>query len=205
MNFLPKGPIDIITEDGTLQFFEHYSDEKIEDIIESIHWRNDTITLYGKTFPQPRLTAWYGDLGVKYSYSNIHMQALPWTPVLLKLKNQLESELQVRFNSVLVNYYRDGNDHMSYHSDDEKSLGVNPTIASLSFGETRSFHLKHKFDLGKKTVVLPITDGSLVVMKDELQHFWQHKITKTKKLIGPRVNLTFRMIYQGKDYEHRDR
>ena len=123
------------------------------------------------------------------------MQALPWTPVLLKLKTQLENDLNTRFNSVLVNYYRDGNDHMSYHSDDEKELGPNPIIASLSFGETRSFQLKHKFDLEKKTVVIPITDGSLVVMKDELQHFWQHKIAKTKKLIGPRVNLTFRMIY----------
>ena len=84
---------------------------------------------------------------------------------------------------------------MSYHSDDEKELGPNPIIASLSFGETRSFQLKHKFDQEKKTVIIPITDGSLVVMKDELQHFWQHKIAKTKKLIGPRVNLTFRMIY----------
>nr|BDT27217.1 alpha-ketoglutarate-dependent dioxygenase AlkB [Bacteriovorax sp. HI3] len=195
MNFLPKGFIDIITEDGTLQYFEQYSDIKIDDVIEGIKWRNDSITLYGKTFPQPRLTAWYGDPGVKYSYSNIHMQALPWTPVLLKLKTQLENDLNVRFNSVLVNYYRDGNDHMSYHSDDEKELGPNPTIASLSFGETRSFQLKHKFDLEKKTVIIPITDGSLVVMKDELQHFWQHKISKTKKLIGPRVNLTFRMIY----------
>ena len=167
----------------------------IDEVTEGIKWRNDSITLYGKTFPQPRLTAWYGDSGVKYSYSNIHMQALPWTPVLLKLKTQLENDLNTRFNSVLVNYYRDGNDHMSYHSDDEKELGPNPIIASLSFGETRSFQLKHKFDLEKKTVVIPITDGSLVVMKDELQHFWQHKIAKTKKLIGPRVNLTFRMIY----------
>ncbi len=195
MNFLPKGFIDIITEDGTLQYFEQYSDVNIDEVTEGIKWRNDSITLYGKTFPQPRLTAWYGDSGVKYSYSNIHMQALPWTPVLLKLKTQLENDLNTRFNSVLVNYYRDGNDHMSYHSDDEKELGPNPIIASLSFGETRSFQLKHKFDLEKKTVVIPITDGSLVVMKDELQHFWQHKIAKTKKLIGPRVNLTFRMIY----------
>ena len=195
MNFLPKGFIDIITEDGTLQYFEQYSDVNIDEVTEGIKWRNDSITLYGKTFPQPRLTAWYGDSGVKYSYSNIHMQALPWTPVLLKLKTQLENDLNTRFNSVLVNYYRDGNDHMSYHSDDEKELGPNPIIASLSFGETRSFQLKHKFDLEKKTVVIPITDGSLVVMKDELQHFWQHKIAKTKKLIGPRVNLTFKMIY----------
>lgn len=196
MNFLPKGFLDIITHDGVLQYFEGYTDEKIEDVIAGITWRNDSITMYGKTHPQPRLTAWYGDNRIEYSYSGIHMKALPWTPLLLKLKNQLEAELGVTFNSVLVNYYRDGNDHMSYHSDDEKELGPNPTIASLSFGETRSFQLKHKYDLELETVSLPITDGSLVVMKGELQHFWQHKIAKTKKLIGPRVNLTFRMIYQ---------
>lgn len=195
MNFLPKGFIDIITEDGILSYFEGYSTLKMEDVVSGIKWRNDSITMYGKTHPQPRLTAWYGDGGIKYSYSGIHMQALPWTPVLLKIKEDLESELKTKFNSVLINYYRDGNDHMSYHSDDEKELGPNPVIASLSFGETRSFHLKHKYDLEKETVMLPITDGSLVVMKGELQHFWQHKITKTKKLIGPRVNLTFRMIY----------
>lgn len=195
MNFLPKGFVDIINVDGILSYYESYSPLKLEDITTDIKWRNDSITMYGKTHPQPRLTAWYGDPGIKYSYSGINMQALPWTPILLSIKEELEKELSTKFNSVLINCYRDGNDHMSYHSDDEKELGPNPTIASLSFGETRSFHLKHKYDLERETVMIPITDGSLVVMKGELQHFWQHKITKTKKLVGPRVNLTFRMIY----------
>ena len=194
-NFLPSGFIDLIVEDGTLKYFENYSDEILEDILEGIIWRQDFITMYGKTHPLPRQTAWYGEKGLVHSYSGITMVAITWTPLLLKLKNQLEEELKTKLNSVLINYYRDGNDHMSYHSDDEKELGVNPVIASLSFGATRSFQLKHKYDSNKKTISIAITDGSLVVMKDELQHFWVHKIAKTAKKIGPRLNLTFRYIY----------
>ncbi|MEA9357046.1 alpha-ketoglutarate-dependent dioxygenase AlkB [Bacteriovorax sp. PP10] len=193
-SFLPSGFEDLIVEDGILQYFEHYSDETLEHILEGLVWRQDSITMYGKTHPLPRQTAWHGEKGLVHSYSGIRMVAIEWTPVLLKLKLQLEADLNTKFNSVLVNYYRDGSDHMSYHSDDEKELGPNPIIASLSFGETRSFQLKHKFDLSKKTFTLPITDGSLVVMKGELQHFWVHKIAKTAKKIGPRVNLTFRNI-----------
>ena len=190
--------LDVIVEDGTLHYFEHYSKNSIEEVIEGIVWRQDFITMYGKTHPLPRKTAWYGEAGIIHSYSGITMVALEWTPLLLKLKTQLESKLNTKFNSVLINYYRDGNDHMSYHSDDEKELGINPVIASLSFGETRSFQLKHKYNLSKKTVALNITDGSLVVMRDELQHFWVHKIAKTAKTIGPRVNLTFRNIRTSK-------
>jgi alkylated DNA repair dioxygenase AlkB len=193
-SFLPEGLVDLIVEDGTLQYFEKYSDDSLEKILEGLVWRQDFITMYGKTHPLPRQTAWHGEKGLVHSYSGIKMVAEEWTPVLFKLKNQLEKDLNTTFNSVLVNHYRDGNDHMSYHSDDEKELGTNPTIASLSFGETRSFQLKHKIDLNKKTFILPITDGSLVVMKGELQHYWVHKIAKTAKKIGPRLNLTFRNI-----------
>lgn len=193
-SFLPSGFIDLIVEDGILQYFENYSDETLENVLKDLSWRQDFITMYGKTHPLPRMTAWHGEEGLVHSYSGIKMVAVKWTPVLLKLKIQLEADLNTTFNSVLVNYYRDGSDHMSYHSDDEKELGQNPIIASLSFGETRSFQLKHKFDLSKKTFSLSITDGSLVVMRGELQHFWVHKIAKTAKKIGPRVNLTFRNI-----------
>jgi alkylated DNA repair dioxygenase AlkB len=186
---------DLITEDGLLQYCENYSDESLENIIKDLAWRQDFITMYGKTHPLPRKTAWHGEAGITHSYSGINMVAIEWTPVLCKLKHQLEMDLGVKFNSVLINLYRDGNDHMSYHSDDEKELGQNPTIASLSYGETRSFQLKHKFDKSKKTFNLPISNGSLVVMKNELQHFWMHKIAKTAKPIGPRVNLTFRYIH----------
>lgn len=194
-NFLPSELLDLIVEEGVLQYLEGYSNEPMENILEGLAWRQDFITMYGKTHPLPRQTAWHGEKGLVHSYSKIKMVATEWTPSLLKLKNQLEEKLNTKFNSVLVNYYRDGNDHMSYHSDDEKELGLNPIIASLSFGETRSFQVKHKYDLNKKTLSLAITNGSLVIMKGELQHFWVHKIAKTTKKIGPRLNLTFRYIY----------
>ena len=194
-HFLPSEFIDLIVEDGILQYCEYFSDVILDDILEGLVWRNDFITMYGKTHPLPRLTAWYGEKGLVYKYSGIKMVAVEWTPILLKLKTQLENTLNTKFNSVLINYYRDGNDHMSYHSDNEKELGPDPVIASLSFGETRSFQLKHKFDQSKKTFVLPITNGSLLVMKDKLQFFWVHKIAKTTKVIGPRLNLTFRYIH----------
>lgn len=194
-SFLPREFEELINDDGTLTYFEHYSDETIESVTQDLVWRNDFITMYGKTHPLPRKTAWHGEAGLTHSYSGIDMVAINWTPVLLKLKNQLEADLNAKFNSVLINYYRDGSDHMSWHADDEKELGLNPTIASLSFGETRSFQLKHKFDKSKETFSLPITDGSLVVMGGELQHFWVHKIAKTAKIIGPRVNLTFRYVH----------
>ncbi len=194
-NFLSSELRDLVVEDGVLQYKENYSQEAMEDILEGLVWRQDFIAMYGKIHPLPRKTAWYGESGITYTYSKIKMVAIEWTPVLLKLKNQLEEELHTKFNSVLVNYYRDGDDHMSYHSDDEKELGVNPIIASLSFGETRSFQLKHKYDLNKKSLSLAITNGSLIVMKGELQHFWLHKIAKTSKKVGPRLNLTFRYIY----------
>lgn len=184
----------LINDDGILQYFENYSDATLDEVLKGLSWRQDTITMYGKTHPLPRMTAWHGVAGITHSYSGIKMVAVEWTPILYKLKLQLEKDLNAQFNSVLINYYRDGQDHMSYHADDELELGPAPTIASLSFGETRSFQLKHKYNKDKK-VVIPIPNGSLVVMKGELQQFWVHKIAKTAKKIGPRVNLTFRNIY----------
>lgn len=194
LSFLPPMQDTLINDDGILQYFENYSDATLDEVLKDLSWRQDTITMYGKTHPLPRMTAWHGVAGITHSYSGIKMVAVEWTPILYKLKLQLEKDLNAQFNSVLINYYRDGQDHMSYHADDELELGPAPTIASLSFGETRSFQLKHKYNKDKK-VVIPITNGSLVVMKGELQQFWVHKIAKTAKKIGPRVNLTFRNIY----------
>lgn len=194
LSFLPPVQDTLINEDGILQYFENYSDATLEEVLDGIAWRQDTITMFGKTHPLPRMTAWHGVAGISHTYSGIKMVAVEWTPILYKLKMQLEKDLGAQFNSVLINYYRDGQDHMSYHADDELELGAAPTIASLSFGETRSFQLKHKFIKDKK-IVIPIAHGSLVVMKGELQQFWVHKIAKTAKKINPRVNLTFRYIY----------
>jgi alkylated DNA repair dioxygenase AlkB len=186
--------ITVLNDDGTLLYLPDYINYKIEAITKDLLWRNDPITMFGKTYPQPRMTAWYGEAGLVYTYSKIKMVATGWTPLLLEIKNRLEKDLDTSFNSVLVNYYRDGSDHMSYHSDSEKELGINPTIASISLGEIRRFQLKHKFIKTKKTLSLELEDGSLVVMKDEIQHFWNHKITKSTKVLGPRLNLTFRNI-----------
>ncbi len=185
----------IINQDGIVLYQKKYTDELMENITKDIIWRNDSITMFGKTYPQPRLTAWYGENNVIYTYSKIKMQALPWTPVLLKLKNSLETNLGAKFNSVLINYYRNGQDHMSYHSDNEKELGKNPVIASLSFGATRKFILKHRYIKTNPLVALDLESQSLLVMSGELQEFWQHKIAKSAKIQSSRLNLTFRYIY----------
>lgn len=185
----------LLDHDGLLLYQDHYTTYTIDDLTKDIRWRNDSITMFGKTHPQPRLTAWYGDKGLVYTYSKITMTADGWTPPLLELKNTLEKDLNASFNSVLVNYYRDGNDHMSYHSDDEKELGKNPVIASLSFGAVRRFYLKHRIDKNVSPHVYELEDQSLLVMKGELQKFWNHKISKSTKVKTPRLNLTFRQIY----------
>ena len=161
-----------------------------EELLNKTEWRSDTITLFGKAYKQPRLTALYGFK--VYSYSNITMQPLPFTPTLLKIKKHIERITGEEFNVCLLNLYRDGNDSNGWHADNEKSLGKNPTIASVSFGDTRMFHLKHNNN-GEK-IKLALTHNSLLVMKGETQHFWKHQIPKTKKSVGPRINLTFRYI-----------
>ena len=153
-------------------------------------WRADTVVVYGKRHLQPRLTAWYGE--ASYTYSGLTPQPLPLTPLLEQLRTAVEQATGRRYNSVLLNYYRDGADSMGMHSDDEPELGQQPVIASLSYGATRTFILRHKQN--KRTVKLDLTDGSLLLMAGTLQAHWQHGINKTAKLVGPRLNLTFRFV-----------
>jgi len=148
--------------------------------------------MYGKRVAIPRLQAWYGDKGMDYSYSGIILTAKPWPPVLLELKQQVENKCQSSFNAVLANLYRDQDDTVGWHSDDETELGKNPVIASVSFGDERNFQLKHK-DSGEK-LTIPLTSGSLLVMAGETQHYWQHCLPRTKKMKSSRINLTFRQI-----------
>ena len=188
----------LLDHQGQVFYQEHYLPTNhnftIENISSDIVWRNDPITMFGKTYPQPRLTAWYGDDGILYTYSIIKMIATPWTPILKSIRDQLQDSLQTPFNSVLLNLYRNGLDHMSYHADNEPELGVNPTIASLSFGATRIFQLKHRYDQNIAPFKINLESHSLLVMKGELQHFWLHKINKSLKVSEPRLNLTFRQI-----------
>jgi alkylated DNA repair dioxygenase AlkB len=166
-------------------------------LIDEVPWRAENIVVWGKTVPQPRLIAWYGDKGANYTYSGIHHDPLPWTDILIDIKNRVEKVAGTNFNSVLLNYYRHHRDSMGLHSDDEPELGLRPIIASLSLGEERTFLFKHKTRKDVKGVRLKLASGSLLLMKGEAQHYWKHGIEKETRPCGPRVNLTFRRIYKG--------
>lgn len=160
---------------------------------ETTPWQQDDITVFGKTYPQPRLTALFGDNSRPYSYSNITMHPHTFTAELLELRNKLQMELDVRFTSCLLNLYRNGRDSNGWHADDEKTLGKNPIIASISLGQERYFHLKHKLKKDLKQKLL-LEHGSLLLMKGETQHCWYHQVPKTAKTVQERINITFRVI-----------
>lgn len=162
-----------------------------QTLIEELSWDQSEIKIFGKLIPIPRLNAWYADPGVDYSYSGYRLKNNPWTPLLLKLKKKVEDFCQLNFNSCLINYYRDGSDYVSWHSDDEPELGPDPFIATLSFGSTRNFEVKEN---NKKLGSYPIDGGSLVITCDGFHNHFKHQISKTKRNIGPRISLTFRII-----------
>lgn len=162
--------------------------------IAEIEWRRETISMWGKSYLQPRLIAWYGDPGATYTYSGLQLEPLPWTPLLADVKTTVERLVDAAFNSVLLNYYRDHRDSMGLHSDDEAELGPRPTIASLSLGAERTLILKHRGDRTRRTVRLHLAGGSLLVMRGDTQRNWKHGINKETQPCGPRVNLTFRRI-----------
>jgi alkylated DNA repair dioxygenase AlkB len=153
-------------------------------------WRAETVTVFGKRHPQPRLTAWHGE--ASYTYSGLTLAPLPFTPLLQAIREAAEAGTGHRYNSVLLNYYRDGRDSMGMHADNEPELGPEPAIASVSFGATREFVLRHRRT--GRTLRLELADGSLLFMGGTLQQHWLHGINKTAKPLGPRVNLTFRRV-----------
>ncbi len=172
-------------------------DELMQRLIAETEWRQERITVYGKPYLQPRLSAWHGDLS--YRYSGIRLDPLPWTPLLQQLRRRVENATGLEFNSVLLNYYRDQNDAMGMHSDDERELGPRPAIASLSLGENRDFVLKHRTRKDLQTFKLPLESGSLLLMQGPTQQHWRHGINRLKKPCGPRLNLTFRKIVGAAD------
>ena len=169
-------------------------DQLLAQLIEDCNWRQQKITVYGKAYLQPRLSAWYGDLA--YSYSGIMLEPLPWTQTLLDIKLRVEKLVQHSFNSVLLNLYRDQQDSMGMHSDDERELGSEPAIASLSLGEERTFLLRHKSRKDLKTVKLALPAGSLLLMQGQTQKYWRHGINRERQVCAPRINLTFRTIHR---------
>jgi alkylated DNA repair dioxygenase AlkB len=169
------------------------ADYYFKTIERQTNWKHDDITVFGKTYKQPRLTALFGDSDRSYGYSNIVMYPEAFTPALETIKERIEAFANHKFNVLLVNLYRDGNDSNGWHADNEKELGTNPVIASVSFGEARPFHFKHR-TLKEQRHKLILDHGSLLLMKGEMQHHWLHQIAKTKKNINPRINLTFRAL-----------
>ena len=176
-------------------FYDTLHSEHLKNtLIEETPWRQEKIVLWGKEHLQPRLSAWYGDAGNAYSYSGIKLEPSPWTATLLRIREDIERMTGHCFNSVLLNLYRDEHDSVGWHSDDEIELGKHPAIASLSLGETRIFKLRHKTRKDQKTVLVPLGDGSLLLMTGATQHFWRHAVDKEKKPKGARLNLTFRTV-----------
>lgn len=176
------------------EFYESgKADFLFEKLLKETEWQQDQISVFGKTYNQPRLTALYAENEKPYSYSNITMHPKPFSTLLKELKEDLEAISENEFTTVLLNLYRDGNDSNGWHSDDEKELGSNPAIASLSLGAERMFHLKHKTKAEIKTKIT-LEHGSLLLMQGPTQHFWKHQLSKTARQVEPRINLTFRLI-----------
>lgn len=183
--------------DGELYWQQQFypppqADELFTQLNATCAWQTEDILIFGKWHKVPRLMCWYGDEGAFYRYSGVKHQPLPWTPVLLNIKEKVQQQCQCEFNSVLLNLYRDGQDSMGYHADDEKELGKNPVIASLSFGAERLFKLQHKRH--KITLDILLGHGDLLLMAGTLQQHWRHALPKTKQPKTPRINLTFRQV-----------
>lgn len=194
---LPDATRNILPKDGEVFYFGPImsapkANQFLENLRQSIEWKNDEAIIFGKHIITKRKAAWYGDKPFEYTYSKITKRALPWTPTLLSLKALVEQETNESYNSCLLNLYHDGNEGMAWHSDDERDLKKNGAIASLSFGAVRKFTFKHKES--KETVSIQLENGSLLLMNGVTQSFWWHRLATSKLVHQARVNLTFRTI-----------
>ena len=180
--------------DAELKLWEHFfsrkeSDEFYKTLMAETPWKQEEITVYDKTHLTPRMTVWYG----KRRDGTKPERAL--TPTLDLIKQRVEAETKINFTSVLVNLYRDGKDGVGWHRDRDRELGPKPIVASVTFGETRPFEIRHKFNKDLQKIKIPLDHGSLLLMGGTMQHYWEHQVPKTAKVIGPRINLTFRIVY----------
>lgn len=196
----------ILPSDGTptdfpgarLRYFDSFFTEKeaeahFKQLLKETPWQQDPITVFGKTYTQPRLTALYANNSLPYSYSGITMHPHQMTPLLSQIQERIHQVCDTQFTTVLLNHYRDGKDSNGWHADNEKELGKNPVIASVSFGAERFFHLKHREQKELRLKIL-LKKGSLLLMEGETQTHWLHQIAKTARPLGSRINLTFRKI-----------
>lgn len=198
MQSLKNKAIPIIENNGEVFYDNNFlpnetASNLFDKMLKNIAWAQYPITIFGKTFLQPRLIAWYGDAGIEYRYSKTTFVANSWTSELLYIKEKIKEDLGLDFNSVLLNLYRNGQDSMGWHSDNEKELGTNPIIASVSIGACRQMQFRQTLDHRQK-ISLNLESGSLLLMQGSTQHHWQHQIPKTAKVHTPRINLTFRKI-----------
>ncbi|MBQ0756958.1 MAG: alpha-ketoglutarate-dependent dioxygenase AlkB [Amphritea sp.] len=177
-------------------FISHEDADRLyRTLKQQLSWRQDQIKIFGKAVNIPRLQCFQGDPGISYRYSGLNLISDPWHPAIKRLKQQIETLSKSRFNTVLINQYRNGQDSMGWHSDDEPELGKNPVIASLSLGQSRRFLLRHRFDKKISQQELLLNSGSLLIMSGQLQHYWHHSVPKTSRPSEGRINLTFRLTY----------
>lgn len=192
----PFGP-NLLSQDGSLHYYPGFiqptqTRQLFMRLQQELDWQQEVITVVGRRVPVPRLVSWHGDAGAVYQYSGLTHHPKPWTESLLVLKAAIEQASGHPFNSVLGNWYRNGQDSMGWHTDQEPVLGRNPCIASLSLGQARLFKLRH--NKTGETLDLILEDGSLLLMSGSLQHHWRHCVPKSAKASEPRINLTFRLI-----------
>jgi alkylated DNA repair dioxygenase AlkB len=191
-------PVNILPARGEAYFYPALfsgseADSLFSALIHEIPWQQQPIKIFGKEVMQPRLTAWYGDAGISYSYSGITLQPLTWTDKLHIIRRKAEIAAGVTFTGALLNLYRDGKDSMGWHRDNEKELGTNPVIGSVSFGATRQFQLRSYADKSKP-ISIDLTHGSFLLMKGETQHYWEHRVAKKEGITEARINITFRVL-----------
>jgi alkylated DNA repair dioxygenase AlkB len=194
MNFEPN----YLPKDGLVTYHENFytkleCNEFYSTLMKNVDWLQQPIKLFGKRIMQPRLTAFYSDDEIDYKYSGIRMRSNSWIQPLIEVKSRIENFSSFTFNSALLNLYRDGNDSMGWHRDNEKELGLDPDIASVSFGAERIISFRHLTDKTDK-ILINLAAGSLLLMSGKTQNYWYHCIPKTKKIISPRINITFRNI-----------
>ena len=202
MSLFSDGPRELLPYDGSALLYDWVlGDTKWEDVMkeltDQVPWEAHTIKMFGKEYPQPRLVAWFGDPGSEYSYSGLKMNVRPWIEPVQALRQIAEQHAQVVFNSVLVNLYRDGDDKVSWHRDNEPELGNTPTIGSISLGAPRRFKFRHLET--KEQVEATLEPGSLVVMSGLSQSCWEHEVPRQKSIREPRINLTFRRVTPGQN------
>ncbi len=194
---IDTAPRVVVDRGGSVTYDRYYfnpetADELLKTLLAQGVWKQNYLKMYGREIAFPRLTAWYGEKDAAYKYSGVENEPLPWLPILRKVRDRLYQDSKVKFNSVLLNLYRNGDDSLSWHADDERELGNTPVIASISLGASRTFQLRSCDD--RKIVTVELEHGSLLLMSGETQRNWEHRVPKQKDLLVPRINLTFRVV-----------